>query len=30
MWRHATNVAWWIGVSLDFGGLLALGAVAAR
>jgi hypothetical protein len=29
MWRHVTNLAWWIGVSLYFGGLLALGAVAA-
>src|SRR5690242_10593218 len=29
MWRHLTNVAWWIGVSIYFGGILALGAVAA-
>jgi len=29
MWRRATNVAFWIGVSIYFGGILALGAVAA-
>lgn len=29
MWRRATNVAWWLGVSVYFGGLLTLVAVVA-
>jgi hypothetical protein len=29
MWRRITNVAWWLGVSAYFGGLIALGAIAA-
>src|SRR3954467_13137941 len=29
MWRRAANVAWWLGLSAYFGGMLALGAIAA-
>ena len=29
MWQRAANIAWWLGLSLYLGGMLALGAIAA-